>query len=103
MLILVLLLIFSYNGGIFQPTNTLIGANVTSNIFKNSFSVIGNSIFGSDNTYVNNSILLGDNVNNPTIGIISVENGIGVNVFTVAAALDISSSTIPYLFLVAII
>ena len=84
-------------GGVYQPTNTLIGANVSSNIFKNAFSVIGNSIFGSDNTYVNNSILfLGDNVNTPTNGIISVENGIGVNVFTVAAALDISGSTIPY-------
>ena len=66
-------------------------------IFKNTISVIGNTIFGNDNTYVNNSLLfIGDNPNTPTKGIISVENGIGVNVFTVAAALDISNSSIPY-------
>ena len=85
-------------GGVYQATNTLIGANVISNIFRNAFSVIGNSIFGSDNVYVNNSVLfLGDAANNPTNGILSVEKGIGVNVFTVAAALDISGSTIPYI------
>ena len=83
--------------GIYQTQNTLFGAVPTENIFKNTISVIGNTIFGNDNTYVNNSLLfIGDDTNTPTKGIISVQNGIGVNVFTVAAALDISSSSIPY-------
>ena len=83
--------------GIYQTQNTLFGAVPTENIFKNTISVIGNTIFGNDNTYVNNSLLfIGDDTNTPTKGIISVENGIGVNVFTVAAALDISNSSIPY-------
>ena len=86
--------------GIYQTANTLIGAVPTSNIFKNTFSIIGNSIFGEDNVYVNNQItFLGDTETSKTNGLISVQNGIGINVFTIAAAIDANSSTIPYIIM----
>ena len=88
------------NVGIYQTQNTLFGAVPTQNIFKNTLSIVGNTIMGKDTTYVDNSVLfLGDIGNNPTLGILSVETGIGVNVFTVAAALDISCSAIPYVIM----
>ena len=88
--------------GIFQTLPTLFGANPGSNIFKNELSVVGNFISGTG-SYVNNTVYFLndpiDGTNNsiiPSPGIISVEKGIGINVFDVAAALDVSATLIPY-------
>lgn len=86
--------------GIYQTLSTLIGALPDTNIFRNTFSIVGNSIFGSDTVYVDNAIeFLGDPLAVKTKGIISVQNGIGINVFVVAAAIDASCSTIPYIIM----
>lgn len=88
--------------GLFQPLPTIFGENITTNIFRNELSIIGNMIAGSD-VYINNLVHFlndptqqGTNAILPSPGIISVEKGIGINVYQVAAAIDISSSSIPY-------
>jgi hypothetical protein len=88
--------------GIYQPTQTLFGATMSSgeeNIFRNALSVAGNLILGNK-PYINHIVnIFNGDPTIPTPGIISVQNGIGINVFDIKAAIEIGTQNRPYIII----